>query len=183
VIRFKIIQKCKAGKRSAYKELYDVCVPYVYSIVSRYISNTEDRKDLIQEIFAKVFTKIESYDENKGQFKSWIRKIAVNECLMFIRSKSKMSIHVINENYDITDTTFNRLENLTREDILNMLDKMPKRYKLVFMAYIIDGFSHKEIADKLKITKDTSRSQLTRAKRWIIKNISKETQIKKYGLF
>jgi len=183
VINSETIQKCKSGKHSAYKELYNAFIPYVHSVVSRYINDIEDRKDIIQEIFAKVFVKIDSYDETKGKFKSWIRKITVNECLMFIRSKSKMSIHVINENFDISDDTFSKLENLTREDIISMLDKMPKRYKLVFMAYIIDGFSHKEIAEKLKITKDTSRSQLTRAKRWIIKNISKENQIKSYGLF
>ena len=102
---------------------------------------------------------------------------------MFLRSQSKMQIYSINEDYDIVDSNHLDVEKLTRTDILNLLKDMPERYKMVFMAYIIDGYNHKEIGEQMGITKDTSRSQLTRAKKWIQNNISKDTQINSYGLF
>jgi len=177
------IEKCKKGERLAYKEIYEKCIAYVYSVVSRYLNVEEDRKDTIQEIFAKVFSNIAQFDETKGVFKFWLRKITVNECLMHLRRQTKIKVHSINEDFDIIDTQNSKIESLTREDIMNLLKDMPQRYKLVFMAYVIDGFNHEEIGLQLGITKDTSRSQLTRSKRWIQKHISKETQNQTYGLF
>ena len=183
MVSFSIIESCKKQDRIAHKALYESCISYVYSIVSRYLSGEEDRKDVVQEVFAKTFKSLDHFDQKKGEFKFWIRKITVNQCLMQIRSQSKLKVYSINEHFDVVDSTDLGLESLTREDILKLLDEMPERYKLVFMAYIIDGYNHKEIGELLGITKDTSRSQLTRAKKWIRNHISKGNKISTYGLF
>ena len=142
-----------------------------------------DKKDIIQEIFAKTFTTIHSFDEKKGEFKYWIRKIAVNECLMNLRSKPKLDVVALNIDHDSIDTGSPEKIELTREDITDLLLNMPEKYKIVFMAYIIDGFNHKEIAQQLNISPETSRSQLNRAKKWIKSNIFKNNKHIAYGIF
>lgn len=178
-----IINSCKKSDENAFRLLYEASIPYVYTIVSRYIKVEVDKKDIIQEIFAKTFTTIHSFDEKKGEFKYWIRKIAVNECLMNLRSKPKLDVVALNINHDSIDTGSPEKIELTREDITDLLLNMPEKYKIVFMAYIIDGFNHKEIAQQLNISPETSRSQLNRAKKWIKSNIFKNNKHIAYGIF
>ncbi len=179
-----VIKSCLQKDSKAYKDLYNASIPYVYSVVKRYLTNIEDRKDIVQEIFAKVFLKLGSFDSNRGEFKTWIRKIAVNECLMHLRKSSNLKIYKIDSNLENTLTEdINVLDQLTRNDIIILLNKMPERYRMVFIAYIIDDYSHKEIGEILGITKDTSRSQLSRAKKWIMANIIKDNKNNAYGLF
>ncbi len=178
-----LIESCKKSDENANKHLYNASIPYVYSIVSRYIREEAEIKDLIQEIFAKTFSKINTFDRDKGEFKYWIRRIAVNECLMYLRTKSKLEIISISNSFDSIDTDNRSNSELTREDISGMLKKMPKKYKIVFMAYIIDDLSHKEIAKLLNITPETSRSQLNRAKKWVKQNIFNNNKYKAYGFF
>ncbi len=183
IVSQSIIESCKKSDENAYKHLYNASIPYVYSIVSRYIRNETEKKDLIQDIFAKTFNNINSFDRDKGEFKYWIRRIAVNECLMNLRTKSKLEIISLNTGFDSIDTDNRSNLEITREDISIMLKKMPEKYKIVFMAYIIDDLSHKEIAKLLNITPETSRSQLNRAKKWVKQNIFNNNKYKAYGFF
>ncbi len=179
-----LIQDCKAGKRSAHQAIYNQCIAYVYSIIKRYIKDDSYRKDLVQESFAKIFTNINSYNGDKGSWNTWIRKITVNECLAFIRANKKLSIlspidQVVEPSIDTTAI----LDQLTRKDIDIMLSDMPNGYKIVFMMYILDGYSHKEIGETLTISTETSRSQLMRGKNWIKKQFSTNSKYNAYGLF
>lgn len=179
-----LISHCKQGSRKAYAEVYNTCIPYVYSIVKRYINNHEDIKDVIQETFANVFTKIDSFDSTKGAWNTWIRKISVNQCLLHLRKNKKLSL--LNPIDDSPEQYINEselLDQLTRKDIDKMLENMPDGYKVVFMLNVIDGYNHKEISETLSITKETSRSQLNRAKKWLKNQISKDHKYKSYGLF
>ncbi len=182
IVSKELIIACKNDKRGAFEKLYNACIPYVYSIVKRYISNNNDRKDVIQEIFAKVFKNLDSYKNEEGKFQYWLRKITVNECLMNLRTKTSLEIVALNTDFDTIDIEDIANQTITREEILKMLNKMPKKYKIVFMAYVIDGFSHKEIAYKMNITPETSRSQLNRSKKWIKDHIFSNNKFKAYGL-
>lgn len=178
-----LISQCKEGSRKAHSQVYNACIPYVYSIVKRYIFNHEDAKDVIQETFAKVFSKINTYDSNKGTWNTWLRKITVNQCLLHLRNNKKLALlSPIDESPEQSVDESLALDQLSRNDIDKMLAQMPTGYKLVFMMNVLDGYDHTEISDTLNITKETSRSQLNRAKKWLKNQISKDHKYKAYGL-
>lgn len=179
-----LIKSCKEGSRTAHRQVYTACVPYVYSVVKRYIYNHEDTKDIIQEIFANVFTKIDSYDSDKGTWNTWLRKITVNQCLLHLRKYKKLTLlNPIEESPEQYIDESEVLNHLNRKDIDKMLSNMPSGYKIVFMLNVIDGYNHTEISETLGITKVTSRSQLNRAKKWLKNQISKDHKYQAYGLF
>lgn len=184
MIAQQIIKDCIHNKANGHKKLYEGCLPYVYSIVKRYIKSPEERKDQVQEIFASVFQNINQFDSDKGAFKSWIARICVNQCLMSLRKNKNLSslniveITEINEPSEEVD-----LSRMTREDIEKILHKMPSGYKIVFMLNVIDGYNHTEIQEMLSISKDTSRSQLSRAKKWIRKHLTHNINKTAYGIF
>jgi len=184
LVHHEVIQKCQEKDEIAYKKLYDATIAYVYSVTGRYIQNKEELKDQVQETYATVFKKINLYDNSRGEFKSWIRQVCVNQCLMHIRSQKKLSILNIVEISEVTEPISNDvpLDEMTRNDIEIILNKMPEGYKLVFMLYVIDGYSHSEIQELLSIKKETSRSQLARAKKWIKKNFTHYKNDSVYGL-
>lgn len=179
-----LILLCKSGNRKAHEQVYKACIPYVYSVVKRYIYNQEDCKDVIQETFAKVFTKIGLFDSNKGTWNTWLRKITVNQCLLHLRSNKKLSLlNPIEESPEQYIDESEVLDQLSRKDIDKMLANMPNGYKIVFMLSVIDNYNHSEISETLGITKETSRSQLNRAKKWLKNQITKDHKYKAYGLF
>lgn len=184
MVENKVIKLCCNGDRRGHKTLYESTIKYVHSTVRRYVHEEEDRKDVVQESYAKIFTNIKKYDAKKGTINTWIRKVTINECLMHLRKFKKMSIltnvEVID---DITSATEVELEGITRADIERLLKSMPDGYKIIFLLSVIDGYNHSEIAEQLGIEKQTSRSQLSRAKMWVRKNIVNQKNSNAYGLF
>ncbi|MEM1328760.1 MAG: RNA polymerase sigma factor [Bacteroidota bacterium] len=130
----------------------------------RYAIDEHEGKDIVQNAFVKVFTKIETFDAEKGTFEQWFRRIVINEAIQQYRKRQKYD-------YPSTDDIFDgvvapiALDNLKAEDILALLRKLSDGYRLVFTLYVIEKYTHQEIAEILNITPSTSRSQLTRAKR------------------
>jgi RNA polymerase sigma factor (sigma-70 family) len=158
--------------RKAYKLIYETCSPYVFSIITRYINQTNDHKDVLQEVFARIFLSLNTYDQDKGLFKYWLRKVAVNECFQYLRKQKKSAqvIPIAGSEEEIDDVE-GELTKLTKSDIEHLLIQMPNGYRKVFMLIAIDDFSHKEVAEMLDISVDTSRSQYSRARVWLQKNI------------
>jgi len=182
LIKPEIILLCKKGKERGHAQLYKDCAPYIYSHVKRYIWDNDFRKDMMQEIFAKIFINIKSFDSDKGPFKGWIKRIAINECLQQIRKVRPLTVAKgIEETQELIDDTPLPTD-LKREDIELILNEMPTGYKLVFMLSVIDGYTHKEIAEQLNIAEQTSRSQLTRAKKWTKRYLLSKIQKDLYGL-
>lgn len=171
-----LITQIKAKNNQAFKRMYDTYIRYVYSIVNRYVRNESDYQDLIQEIFALVFLKIDTYESNKGEFKLWLRKLCINQC---IKHYHKNTQRIQTESLDAElpkDIPYDELQTgLTRSELLSFLNKMPTGYREVFMLVVIDEYSHKEVGEILKISPETSRSQLHRAKQWIKEHISIHT--------
>ncbi len=170
-----VIASVKSRKDGAFKLMYENCIGYVYSIVRRYVRNESDHKDVIQEIFARLFLSIDTFDQEKGDFKFWLRRLVINQCMQQYRQgKSPALVVPIEQTPEKGAKMDNRLEELTKADIENLLRNMPLGYRQVFMLVIIDEYSHKEAGELLDITPETSRSQLSRAKTWLQKNISKK---------
>jgi RNA polymerase sigma-70 factor (ECF subfamily) len=164
-----IIEQCKRKEQQAFKVMYDACLPYVFSIVKGYTDDGDWRKDLIQEIFAKLFLNIASFDVAKGDFKFWLRKIAVNQCLMFLRNKKNRPGFDGLENIALDPSqketmNFDHLDPSLPEQVL---PQMPNGFRQVFSLFILEDYSHNEVAQQLGISAETSRSQLARSKQWL----------------
>ncbi len=134
----------------------------MFGVCRRYIKNEQDAEDVMINGFFKVFTKIEQFND-KGSFEGWIRRIMVNESLMFLR-KYNMNLSIeIHENQAVTEMEPDTA--IREEDILKLLDLLPIGYRTVFNLYVIEGYAHKEIAEKLGISINTSKSQLIKARK------------------
>jgi RNA polymerase sigma factor (sigma-70 family) len=172
MIESAIIKSAMKQDRTAYKTIYETCSPYVYSIIKRYIIDANDYKDILQETFARVFLSLKSFDETKGDFKYWLRKIVINQCMQHLRKYKKLSLVVpLSETHETFENVGDVLNGLTKTDIENLFAKMPLGYSRVFMMMAIDDYTHKEIAEILDISEETSRSQYHRAKNWIKNNV------------
>ena len=173
VIDSTLIQAIKERDQIAFKTLYESCIRYVYAIVRRYVSNENDHQDVIQEIYARVFLSIDSFDEKKGDFKFWLRRLTINQCIKhYHKHKEHTNIDPLESAEQIQSEIIEKSSTLSEEEILQFLSGMPDGYKQVFMLIVIDEYSHQEVGKMLNISPETSRSQLHRAKKWIRDNRS-----------
>jgi len=169
---------CRVGKAKAQQSLYEAFLPYIYTVCRRYFIPEHFIKDLIQEIFSNMFLSLDKYNENLGSFKPWLRSIAIYKIIDYKRKKKPQNLELLNNTESIS-TKENVLEELYLQNLLSLINNMPDGYRIVFNMYLVEGFSHKEIAIYLDISAETSRSQLSRAKGWLknrIKQQSEETQ-------
>lgn len=157
------VLECIRGNRTAQKELYDKYAGSMYVLCQRYFQCREEAMDALQEGFIKVFKDLSQFDSAKGSFVLWIRRIFINTCLEMLR-KRKMIFSDINEMYDLMEENVNALDNLGLKDLVSLIQKLPDGYRTVFNLYVIEGYSHAEIAGMLNITENTSKSQLFKAK-------------------
>ena len=166
-----LIERCKRKERLAFKQCYEQSAPYVYTIIKNYLFDEAARQDAMQESFANIFNAIDSYDETRGLFKSWIARITINQCIGILRKSKKLNLFVpLDEQHMDIRHELDHMESIKSEEIKILLEKMPSGYRTVFLLSVIDGYSHKEIGKLLNISAETSRSQLFRAIKWIKKN-------------
>ncbi|WP_066223124.1 RNA polymerase sigma factor [Formosa haliotis] len=156
-----LIHKCKRNNLKAQSQLYTLFASKLYSICLKYSRNTAEAQDNLQDAFLTIFSKISQYN-NKGSFEGWLKRITINTALQRYREKGIFDI--INE--DIIDDTIevNDHEDISLDYLLGLIQTLPNRYRLVFNLYVLDGYSHKDIADMLDITVGTSKSNLARAR-------------------
>lgn len=171
-----LIDAVKKREPNAFKQMYEGTIHYVYTIVSRYVANPSDHQDVIQEIYAQVFLRIESYEAKKGAFKYWLRRITINHCIdQYHKNRKEIQREPLEiQSYRLADSAKDPGA-LTKEELLMFLKKMPGGYKEIFMLVVIDDYSHQEVGEMLNISPETSRSQLHRAKKWLKQNLSNET--------
>ena len=159
-----IIKKVQEQDPSAQKILYDKYAPLFYAICLRYMKNKMDAEDMLVESFCRIFSKIDQF-KGEGSFEGWMKRIVVNECLMRIRKSNNLSLHVdIEQAYDVgEDQTV--ISDINYKELLELVDELPQGYKTVFNLYVIEGYKHREIAELLDISINTSKSQLILAKK------------------
>ena len=161
-----LIAGCKADDRRAPRQVYDRYSPVMLAVARRYTARDADADDVLVSAFYKVFDKIGSFADN-GSFEGWIRRIVVNEALMLLRKKHALrqaaELDDVNPiSYSVEPAAASRL---AEADILELLDRMPPGYRTVFNLYVIEGYKHREIAELLDISINTSKSQLILAKK------------------
>ena len=160
-----IVQGCKRKDRKAQKALYDRYSPKMLGVIRRYVSRLDDAEDLLVEGLFRAMDKIDTFNE-QGSFEGWIRRIVVNEALMHLRKK-----HALKKAAELSDVNplyFSQRpranDDLAAQDILDLLDQLPVGYRTVFNLYVIEGYKHREIAELMEISINTSKSQLILAK-------------------
>jgi RNA polymerase sigma-70 factor (ECF subfamily) len=158
------IRRAQANDPKAQQWIYKRFAPKMLGVCRRYVKSTEDAEDVLVEAFFKVLSKLRQFGGN-GSFEGWIRRIIVNECLMFLRKNHALKEASDLENIDLPETRVSALEELKAQDILRLLDDLPLGYRTVFNLYVIEGYKHREIAEELDISINTSKSQLIYAKR------------------
>ncbi len=166
------VSKALKNDRVAQKKLYEALAPMLYSVCLRYVQDKVEAQDLLQDTFVKIFHHLGTY-KKEGPLEAWARRIAVNEALSFFRKKKKVeySLDFSSESNVWQDSGVNAFEQLSNEDLLKMIGKLPDGKKLVFNLYVIEGYSHKEIGELLSISEGTSKSQLSKAKEMLVELI------------
>jgi len=145
------------------KLLYERFSSKMYGVCLRYTENVEDANDVMQEGFIKVYKSLPKF-RGEGSFEGWIRRIFINTSIEHFRKKVKLyNVNEVHEN-TIEDAELDALDSLAAKDILNIINELSPGYKQVFNMHVVEGYSHKEIAEILGITEGTSKSQLARAK-------------------
>jgi RNA polymerase sigma-70 factor (ECF subfamily) len=157
-----LILGCKNQERSAQYALYQLYAGKMFSVCKRYLGNGPDAEDALMEGFMKVYSKMDSF-QNQGSLEGWIRRIMANEALMKIRKNNSHKTIPTNDELVISIPE-NALMNLEVEDIEQLITELPIGYRTIFNLYAIEGYSHKEIATYLDISEGTSKSQLSRAR-------------------
>lgn len=144
----------------------------LFGISLKYSENYQDAEDTLQDSFLTIFDKIKQYN-NKGSFEGWLKKIAINTALQKYRKKRPLQL--VKEVTDTEEIVEIDLEdkNLDIDFLLNLIQKLPNKYRLVFNLYVLDSYSHKEISEMLNISEGTSKSNLSRAR----KNLKNELEI------
>lgn len=158
-----LINGCIRRERSAQKRLYDTFSSKMYALCCRYVKDSMDAEDVLVTAFTKILDRIDQF-KGEGSFEGWIRRVVVNEALTYLRRNRSMYVETELEAAD-RDPDYQHLsDHLEAEDLLTMIQELPAGYRIVFNLYAIEGFSHKEIADQLNISENTSKSQLSRAR-------------------
>lgn len=173
-----IIKGCLRNDLTAQKKLYETFSGKMMGVCMRYAKTREEAEDILQDGFFKVFCSLNQYD-GRGAFGGWIRKIMVNTALQHIRKEKGKVIMVGGvENYDRpSDLSTNIESQFEVNELMKMIQKLPTGYQTVFNMHVIDGYSHKEIAEQLGITVGSSKSQLSKAKSALKEMLGKKKEI------
>jgi len=168
-----LIAECIKGNQMAQKALFDSFSPKFFALCLRYMNSKYEAEDVLQEGMVKIFTKLPEY-QGKGSFEGWMRRIIVNTCLDQIRKnqKLKMDVSIDKEEYKLSMNA-NILENMSANELIEEIKKMPPGYRVVFNMFAIEGYSHQEIAKKLGVKESTSKSQYLRARAYLKERIEK----------
>lgn len=167
-----LIVQCKKGNQSAQRKLYDLYKSKWFMICLRYVKKREDALDVLQNALIKIYSKLDTFNNEKGVFGAWSSRIVVNESIMFQRKywKGTESVELNDEIYMPSEEAVSE-NRLSSEALTKLIQQLPDGYRVVFNMYAIEGYTHKEIGKILGITEGTSKSQLFKAKKILKKQI------------
>ena len=174
-----LIAKASKGNRRAQQELYELFAPKMLSICRQYVKNADVAEEVMLTGFLKVFTHLKSYAA-QGSFEGWVRRIMVNESISRLRKDKKLLFKDgLNLENSISQVAYIET-GLEVAEIQELIDSLPEGYKTVFVLYAVEGYKHGEIAELLRISESTSKSQLFKARRMLQEKVNKQNIIS-YG--
>lgn len=166
-----LINDCKRGKQKARKELFRLYHKRLLGICLRYSSDKSEAEDILLEGFMNIYLKIDQY-KFKGSFEGWMKTIIVHICIDYFRKNKKENHHQnIDDFEDLPSSDYSILNEMSAKEIMELIQTLPQGYRIVFNLFAIEGYSHKEIAQKLDVTESTSKSQVRKARIWLMKKL------------
>jgi RNA polymerase sigma-70 factor, ECF subfamily len=167
-----IIAGCLKNDPNAQRYLYDTYYRRSYHVAMRYLANHHDTEDVLSVSYTKVFRYVGKFEyRGHGSLQKWICTIVINEALRFLNSKKALVFTEEEEMLDLNVAITSDHLLLDTEEVYQLVQLMPKGYRTVFNLFAIEGYSHKEIGEMLQITENTSRSQLSKARNYMIQKL------------
>lgn len=178
-----IINGCIQGSEKHCRILYEKFFSVMFYSCRRYCSSDYDAEELVQQGFILIFQNLKKF-QNRGSFEGWMKHIMINNAINYYRKEKRyatmITVHDSND-VQLEDYQYDILSKLSSDEIIAHVNRLPELYKTVFCLHVIDGYSHKEIADILNLKESSSRSALTRAKNKLKQTLSFELKINEYS--
>jgi len=166
-IHHDLIISCKNGDHKAYKELYMFYAKSMFNIALRILKNRDEAEDITQEAFIKAYYKINQFDFH-ASFGAWLKKIVVNQALDFLRKENKWKMDELSDENILEENEIDWEDiDLRVDSVKKAIHNLPTGFRAVASLYLFEGYEHKEIAEILSISENTSKSQFHRAKKKI----------------
>jgi RNA polymerase sigma-70 factor (ECF subfamily) len=161
-----LIKKILSGDKGATQLLYKRHEQYWFRLCLRYGKNRNEAQDILQEGLIMIFRDLNQFDAQRGAFQSWSNRVMVNAALRFLKKyqwqQSFEDLSKAEKKLDISESILNRIN---ARELTKVIQQLPSGYRMVFNMYVMEGYSHKEIAEVLNISIGTSKSQLSKAKK------------------
>lgn len=162
-----LIEKCRQNNRIAQLQLYNQYCDGMFAVAMRFVNNTFEAEDIVQEAFIKAFTKLHQY-KAEVSFGAWLKRIVINKSIDLLKSKKQHMLELDEVHLKVVDSNNENEwlvdDMITLEDVKAAIEKLPEKYQYVVMLYLIEGYDHQEISEILNITEVASRTQLSRGK-------------------
>lgn len=172
-----LIEKCLKKNSKAQNLLYKRYVSKMYGVCLRFAKDRMEADDICQDGFIKVFNNLGSF-RHEGSLEGWIRRTMVNTAINYYKKSAKYAFHLDINEIEIAGTTQESpVDRLSAMELMELIQQLPDGYRMVFNLNVIEGYTHKEIGDKLNISENTSKSQLSRARVALQKLIKKKSNI------
>ena len=161
-----IIEKCKQHNRKAQLQLYNQYCDGMFMVANRFVKNSMEAEDIVQEAFIKAFSKLHQYS-GEVTFGAWLKRIVINKSIDVLKSKKQQLLDLDEVHLKVVDATNDDWlvdDLITLDEVKEAIEKLPDKYKYVVMLYLIEGYDHQEISQILNITEVASRTNLSRGK-------------------
>ncbi len=168
-----LVAACQAGERKAQKRVYELFSGKMLSICRRYAKSEEQAQDFMHDGFIKVFLNIQKF-KGHSSLATWITRIMINNSISAIRKEVRKGIKVKLDKVQLPDASIEDFEvieqkGISAQEVFDKITQLPLGYRTVFSMYVLDGYTHREIAETLGVSEGTSKSQLAKAKKMLYK--------------
>ena len=162
-----IIERCMQNDRKAQLKLYNQYCDGMYIVAKRFLKDSFEAEDVVQEAFIRAFTKLHQY-KAEVTFGAWLKRIVINKSIDLLKSKKQQMLELDEVHLKVIDSSYEDEwlvdDTITLEEVKEAINELPDKYKYVVMLFLIEGYDHQEISEILNITEVASRSQLFRGK-------------------
>ena len=166
-----LVKACQNNDRKAQTAFYNLYKGKLMGVCRRYTRTPDEAEDIYQEAFVKIFNNIHSL-EKVGSVGAWVRKTVIHTAINYYHANLKFQNNTDYDNILLSNDDYpNVLAGLSNEELLTLINQLPDGYRMVFNLYVIDGYSHAEIGELLRVSESTSKSQLSRAKELLRKQL------------
>ena len=175
-----LVERIRQKDQRAMSQLYQMYIGELSSVCYRYVPSEDDAKDVLQNSFVKIFTSLPTIDyRSEEALRGWMRRIVVNEALLFLRERRKLHFEPMTPQTTLMDDEEPESEQMLPDVLHRLVSQLPDGYRTVLNLYVFEGYSHRQIAELLGITESTSASQLYFAKRLLGRRIKELTNSKR----